>query len=29
LSDAEVDAIVELVRTRTGLAAAPFYGVST
>jgi wyosine [tRNA(Phe)-imidazoG37] synthetase (radical SAM superfamily) len=28
LSDAEVDAIVELVRTRTGLAAAPFYGVS-
>ena len=26
LSDAEVDAIVELVRQRTGLAAEPFYG---
>jgi wyosine [tRNA(Phe)-imidazoG37] synthetase (radical SAM superfamily) len=28
LTDAEVDAIVELVKTRTGLPAAPFYGVS-
>ncbi len=28
LADAEVDAIVELVKTRTKLAAAPFYGVS-
>jgi wyosine [tRNA(Phe)-imidazoG37] synthetase (radical SAM superfamily) len=27
LADAEVDAIVELIRTRTGIAAAPFYGV--
>jgi wyosine [tRNA(Phe)-imidazoG37] synthetase (radical SAM superfamily) len=27
LSDAEVDAIVELVKTRTGLEAAAFYGV--
>ncbi len=27
LADAEVDAIVELVKTRTGIAAAPFYGV--
>ncbi len=28
LTDAEVDAIVELVRTRTGISAAPFYGVA-
>jgi wyosine [tRNA(Phe)-imidazoG37] synthetase (radical SAM superfamily) len=28
LSDAEVDALVELVRSRTGLAAEPFYGRS-
>ena len=28
LSDAEVDAIVELVRSRTGLAAKAFYGVA-
>jgi wyosine [tRNA(Phe)-imidazoG37] synthetase (radical SAM superfamily) len=28
LSDAEVDAIVELVKTRTGLPALAFYGVS-
>jgi wyosine [tRNA(Phe)-imidazoG37] synthetase (radical SAM superfamily) len=27
LSDAEVDRIVELVRSKTGLAAKPFYGV--
>ncbi|MEX2114807.1 MAG: radical SAM protein [Pirellulales bacterium] len=27
LTDAEVDAVVELVRTRTGIPAAPFYGV--
>jgi wyosine [tRNA(Phe)-imidazoG37] synthetase (radical SAM superfamily) len=29
LSDAEVDAIVKLVRERTGLAALPFYGSAT
>ncbi len=29
LTDAEVDAIVELVRTRTGLPALGFYGAST
>jgi wyosine [tRNA(Phe)-imidazoG37] synthetase (radical SAM superfamily) len=29
LTDAEVDAIVELVRTRTGLPSAPFYGAAT
>ncbi|MBX3431995.1 MAG: radical SAM protein [Pirellulales bacterium] len=29
LADAEVDAIVALVRARTGLAAEPFYGGST
>lgn len=29
LADSEVDAIVELVRKRTGLAAAPFYGVAS
>jgi len=29
LSDADVDAIVELVRTRTGLPARAFYGTST
>jgi hypothetical protein len=29
LSDAEVDAIVQLVRTRTGLPARAFYGTST
>jgi wyosine [tRNA(Phe)-imidazoG37] synthetase (radical SAM superfamily) len=28
LSDAEVDAIVEMVRTRTGLAAAAYYGTA-
>jgi wyosine [tRNA(Phe)-imidazoG37] synthetase (radical SAM superfamily) len=28
LADADVDAIVELVRERTGLPAAPFYGVT-
>jgi hypothetical protein len=27
LADREVDAIVELVQSRTGLPAAPFYGV--
>jgi hypothetical protein len=29
LADAEVDAIVELVKTRTALGAAAFYGVQT
>jgi wyosine [tRNA(Phe)-imidazoG37] synthetase (radical SAM superfamily) len=29
LSDAEVDAIVELVTSRTGIPAKPFYGAST
>jgi hypothetical protein len=29
LTDAEVDAIVELVKTRTGLPAAAYYGVPT
>ena len=28
LDDAEVDAIVDLVRTRTGLAAKAYYGAS-
>jgi len=29
LNDAEVDAIVALIKERTGLAALPFYGSAT